>query len=65
LQSGSPLLPTNPNPYVNLGEVAGRMPTNLTMQLWLFAGLLFAVWVPVELATAHFLRRRRGLRAAG
>lgn len=33
------------------------------MRNWLFIALLVAVWVPIELATARFLRRTRRLRA--
>jgi hypothetical protein len=35
------------------------------VQVAVFGALLLAGWVPVEVAAARFLRRRRRLRAAG
>jgi uncharacterized protein (DUF983 family) len=41
------------------------VPAGHSLQIAVFAALLLAVWIPVELAAARFLRNRRRLRAAG
>ena len=39
------------------------IPNDLPTRIAVFTAILLAAWVPVELAAARFLRRRRSLRA--